>query len=30
MIQGQRDYFGLHGFERLDGVAHPHGPWAKA
>lgn len=28
MIQGQRDYFGLHGFQRLDGLDHPHGPWA--
>jgi 6-phosphogluconate dehydrogenase len=28
LLQGQRDYFGLHGFERLDGVARPHGPWA--
>ena len=28
MIQGQRDFFGLHGFERLDGLPHPHGPWA--
>jgi 6-phosphogluconate dehydrogenase len=30
MIQGQRDYFGLHGFQRLDGQDHPHGPWADA
>ncbi|MFB2531518.1 NADP-dependent phosphogluconate dehydrogenase [Paracoccus sp. p3-h83] len=30
MIQGQRDFFGLHGFLRLDGADHPHGPWAKA
>jgi 6-phosphogluconate dehydrogenase len=29
MIQGQRDYFGLHGFQRLDGLDHPHGPWAQ-
>ncbi|MBN8632224.1 MAG: NADP-dependent phosphogluconate dehydrogenase [Rhodobacterales bacterium] len=29
MIQGQRDFFGLHGFKRLDGVDQPHGPWAK-
>jgi 6-phosphogluconate dehydrogenase len=29
MIQGQRDFFGLHGFQRLDGLDHPHGPWAK-
>lgn len=29
MIQGQRDYFGLHGFERLDtGDKDQHGPWA--
>ncbi|MEJ6395873.1 NADP-dependent phosphogluconate dehydrogenase [Gymnodinialimonas sp. 2305UL16-5] len=29
MIQGQRDYFGLHGFERLDdGSSGQHGPWA--
>jgi len=30
MIQGQRDFFGLHGFERLDGLPRPHGPWAAA
>ncbi|MBL9063645.1 NADP-dependent phosphogluconate dehydrogenase [Tabrizicola sp.] len=29
MIQGQRDFFGLHGFQRLDGLDLPHGPWAK-
>ncbi len=29
MIQGQRDFFGLHGFERLDdGKSGQHGPWA--
>ncbi len=29
MIQGQRDFFGLHGFERLDdGTTDRHGPWA--
>lgn len=29
MIQGQRDYFGLHGFVRLDtGAKDQHGPWA--
>lgn len=29
LIQGQRDYFGRHGFVRLDsGAAHQHGPWA--
>ncbi len=27
MIQAQRDYFGAHGFERLDGKDLPHGPW---
>ncbi|MBL9075697.1 NADP-dependent phosphogluconate dehydrogenase [Tabrizicola sp.] len=29
MIQGQRDFFGLHGFQRIDGLDQPHGPWAK-
>jgi 6-phosphogluconate dehydrogenase len=30
MIQGQRDYFGLHGFARLDsGESGQHGPWAE-
>lgn len=30
MIQGQRDYFGLHGFARLDTDAtDQHGPWAE-
>ncbi len=29
MIQGQRDFFGLHGFARLDtGKSGQHGPWA--
>ncbi|MFQ8430368.1 NADP-dependent phosphogluconate dehydrogenase [Amaricoccus sp. W119] len=28
MLQGQRDYFGLHGFERLDRSGTHHGPWA--
>ena len=29
MIQGQRDYFGRHGFERFDREeAGQHGPWA--
>jgi 6-phosphogluconate dehydrogenase len=29
MIQGQRDFFGLHGFARLDdGREGQHGPWA--
>jgi 6-phosphogluconate dehydrogenase len=27
MVQAQRDFFGTHGFERLDGIAEPHGPW---
>ena len=31
MIQGQRDFFGLHGFARLDdGTSGNHGPWATA
>ena len=31
MIQGQRDFFGLHGFARLDnGTTGNHGPWAAA
>ncbi len=30
MIQGQRDFFGLHGFVRLDdGTSDNHGPWAQ-
>ena len=30
MIQGQRDFFGLHGFARLDtGATGQHGPWAE-
>ena len=30
MIQGQRDYFGWHGFARLDdGTKDRHGPWAE-
>ncbi len=29
MIQGQRDFFGLHGFVRMDdGREGQHGPWA--
>lgn len=29
MLQGQRDFFGRHGFERLDsGATDQHGPWA--
>ena len=27
MIQAQRDYFGAHGFDRLDGRDSHHGPW---
>ncbi|WP_299836803.1 NADP-dependent phosphogluconate dehydrogenase [uncultured Jannaschia sp.] len=29
LIQGQRDFFGLHGFEHRNGKTHQHGPWAK-
>ncbi|MFC3182200.1 NADP-dependent phosphogluconate dehydrogenase [Cypionkella sinensis] len=28
MIQAQRDFFGAHGFERVDGIDDKHGPWA--
>ena len=28
LIQGQRDYFGAHGFERVDAEGLHHGPWA--
>jgi 6-phosphogluconate dehydrogenase len=27
MIQAQRDFFGAHGFERIDGQPGKHGPW---
>lgn len=27
MIQAQRDFFGAHGFERIDGRLGKHGPW---
>lgn len=27
LIQGQRDFFGAHGFERIDGGSGHHGPW---
>ena len=27
LIQAQRDFFGAHGFVRLDGKDIPHGPW---
>lgn len=29
MIQGQRDFFGAHGFDRLDGLPIHHGPWPR-
>ena len=29
LIQGQRDFFGLHGFEHQNGKSDQHGPWAK-
>ena len=28
LIQGQRDFFGAHGFERVDMQGPQHGPWA--
>jgi 6-phosphogluconate dehydrogenase len=28
LIQAQRDFFGRHGFETLDGAKGQHGPWA--
>ena len=28
LIQAQRDFFGRHGFERIDGGEGQHGPWA--
>jgi 6-phosphogluconate dehydrogenase len=27
LIQAQRDFFGRHGFVRLDGRKDQHGPW---
>ena len=27
LIQGQRDFFGAHGFERIDEAGEHHGPW---
>jgi 6-phosphogluconate dehydrogenase len=31
LIQGQRDFFGAHGFERVDSTAKGfHGPWSKS
>ncbi|SDZ19499.1 6-phosphogluconate dehydrogenase (decarboxylating) [Jannaschia faecimaris] len=29
MVQGQRDFFGLHGFVHTNGKTGQHGPWAK-
>ena len=29
LIQGQRDFFGAHGFDRIDGAKGSHGPWAQ-
>lgn len=29
MIQGQRDFFGAHGFARVDGGSGHHGPWGR-
>lgn len=29
MIQAQRDFFGAHGFQRVDGLSYQHGPWGK-
>jgi 6-phosphogluconate dehydrogenase len=29
MIQAQRDFFGAHGFERIDGGSGHHGPWGQ-
>ena len=28
MVQGQRDFFGLHGFVHVNGAEAQHGPWA--
>jgi 6-phosphogluconate dehydrogenase len=30
MIQGQRDFFGAHGFARTDGGSGHHGPWGQS
>ena len=30
LIQAQRDFFGAHGFERIDAAGAHHGPWAAA
>lgn len=29
LIQGQRDFFGAHGFDRIDGSTGQHGPWVR-
>jgi 6-phosphogluconate dehydrogenase len=29
LIQAQRDFFGMHGFERVDGGKDRHGPWGR-
>ncbi len=29
MVQAQRDFFGLHGFEHVNGKRGQHGPWAE-
>ena len=28
LVQAQRDFFGAHGFERIDADGAHHGPWA--
>ncbi|AJE45576.1 NADP-dependent phosphogluconate dehydrogenase [Celeribacter indicus] len=28
LVQAQRDFFGAHGFDRVDGGTNRHGPWA--
>ncbi|MBA3448397.1 MAG: NADP-dependent phosphogluconate dehydrogenase, partial [Pseudaminobacter sp.] len=30
LIQAQRDFFGAHGFERIDATGDHHGPWGGA
>ena len=30
LIQAQRDFFGAHGFDRIDGLPIHHGPWGAA
>ena len=30
LIQAQRDFFGAHGFDRIDGLPIHHGPWGQA